>query len=157
MKKAPNFFAQWRHGQWISPKVYIVRIYYDDIKGMPQTCLKLGFTKQPLHNRIIRFLNEMRKATGFKIKQYELVSLLYTSSYSSLEYALHSNHLHLVLINASGIAVCYDGSGELLYDTPENCNLIQQPNSFYDKGKYIVPYNYREPKKRTIPDMDNVV
>ena len=157
MKKTPNFFAQWRHGQWISPKVYIVRIYYDDIKGMPQTCLKLGFTKQPLHNRIIRFLNEMRKATGFKIKQYELVSFLYTPSYSSLEYALHSNHLHRSFLNPSGITARFDGSTEILYDTPENCNLIQQPDSYYENGECIVPYNYRKSKKPAFSEMDNVV
>ncbi len=157
MKNLYKLFLEWQNGQYVGPKVYIVRIYFDDEQGNPQTCLKLGFTKQPLHTRFVRFMYDMRRATGYKIKQYELVSFLYTSSYSKLEYALHSNNQHLYFFNSSGKRVVFTGYTEILQDTPENCNLIQHPALFYHEGECIVPYKYRKPVKPVASFMDNVV
>jgi hypothetical protein len=158
MKDTSNLFFQWKHGQFVLPKVYIVRIYYTDNSGNAQTCLKLGFTKQLLHNCVINFLNEMRKATGFVIKQYELVSLLYSNNYSSLEYALHHNHEHLYFYNTTGVTH-FNGYTEILRDTPDNCNLIECPDSYYRKNERIVPYNYRDTtkSKTSLLHIDNVV
>lgn len=155
MKNTNNLFTLWKHGKLAYPKVYLVRIYYEDNQGKSQTCLKLGFTKQLLHDRIIKFLYGMRIATGFTVKQYELVSLLYGDKYSSLEHALHYNIQHLHFFNSSGVLRRFSGSDEVLRDTPENCDIIQNPDSFYNNGKCIVPYNYRKTTKSS--RMDNVV
>ncbi len=157
MKDTGNLFIKWKHGQLALPKVYIIRIYYIDNSGCAQTCLKLGFTKQLLHNRVIRFLYEMRRATGFVIKQYELVSILYTKNYSGLEYALHRNNYHLHFFRTPDVVVRFAGSKEILMDTPENCNLLQQPNSYYNDGTRIITYNYKETIRSDYSRVDNVV
>ncbi len=157
MKGTTNLFTKWKHGQLALPKVYLIRIYYEDNSGNSQTCLKLGRTKQPLHDRVIRFLREMRTATGFKIKQYEVISILNNSNSTGIEYGLHSNVPHLSLYNGLNGPIRFSGSSELLQDTPKNCGLIQNPDSNFVKGKYVIPYNFIVSEFSTHQFYSNVV
>lgn len=142
-KVTRNLFADWKHGQVSLPKVYMVRIHYIDNQGNSGTLLKLGHTRQPLHERIIDILYVMRKATGFEVKNYELVSLVYTQDYVALEHAFLRDREHLYFYNAAGAQICFPGYTEMFKDTPENCNLMQYPDSYYHRGHRLIPYNYR--------------
>ena len=139
------------------PKVYLIRVYYEDNVGNPQTCLKLGRTKQPLHERVVEFLRKMRVATGYKVKQYEVISILNSSNSIVIEFALHQNVEHLYFYTDSGLRRSFQGSNELLRDTAENSNVLRNPDSWYREGEYVVPYNFRETQRSAYGSVSNVV
>ena len=152
-----NLFVKWKRGHLVGPKVYLIRIYYVDKAGNSQTCLKLGRTGGPLHERIIGILGAMRRATGFLISQYEVISLLYNSNSTGIEYALHNNYPHLYFFNGPDFKIRFDGSDEIFQYTPENCNLIRNPTLFFTKGEYVVPYKFRKNNKPNFIPFSNVV
>ncbi|SHK08177.1 hypothetical protein SAMN05444280_1625 [Tangfeifania diversioriginum] len=155
MKETTNLFVKWKCGQLAFAKVYLIRVYYIDRDGNPETLLKLGFTKQPLQKRVINFLGEMRRATGFTITQYEVVSILYSDKYSKIEYALQCKTKHFQFYSDCGYPLKFQGSGEMLPDTPENCELFTNGIS-YRRGELVIPYNPREAIKQSYP-ADNLV
>lgn len=152
-----NLFAKWKHGELACPKVYLIRIYYIDKSGNSQTCLKLGFTKRPLHERVIEFLREMRNATGITITHYGVVSILNNTNFSSIEYALHKNNFHVYFYRETGQVICFDGFTEILPDTKENCQIFDNPDSFYREGEHVIPYNPRKIKRSAFNHVSNVV
>lgn len=143
-----NLFIQWKRGQYTGPKVYIVRVYYTDHNGCAKTFLKLGFTKQKLHKRITKFLIALRRATGYSVTQYEVVSILYSSKNTKIEHALHRNNYHLRFYREPEVSLKFEGSNEIFEDTPENCELISNPVSHYGVGECVIPYHCR---KLTVP------
>lgn len=157
MKKTNNLFAQWKRGHWAQPKVYLVRINFTDKGGNARSCLKLGRTRQPLHKRIIRFLGEMKNATGFSIPHYDVISILYDSNSSGIEHALHSDLKHHTLYDEFGSEIKFNGSSEILDDTRENSEIIQYSDLTFANGEYRVPYYSRETNKPDSIAVSNVV
>jgi hypothetical protein len=151
-----NLFAKWIRGQLAGPKVYLIRVYYIDKSGNSQTCLKLGFTTRPLHERVIEFLREMGNATGLTITHYGLVSILNNERASRIEHALHKNNFHIYFYRETGHVICFDGSTEILPDTPENCQIFDNPDSFYREGEHVISYNPRKTKRSAFNLVSNV-
>lgn len=152
-----NLFAKWKHGELACPKVYLIRIYYIDKSGNSKTCLKLGFTTRPLHERVIEFLRAMRNATGITITHYGVVSVLNNTNSSSIEYAIHRRKAHLWFHRETGYPIRFGGFTEILPDTKENCQMFDNPNSFYREGQHVIPYNPRKIKRSAFNHVSNVV
>lgn len=155
--KHTNLFAEWRHGNHPGPKIYLIRVYYFDLKGVPNTCLKLGFTKQPLNKRIVNFLGAMRKATGITITNYEVLSIFHTENYSQIEYALHQRADHHYFYSLNDVRMCFKGYTEVLRDTTENIDLLHYSDTHFYNGELIRPYNPRVTTLAEVLHYDNVV
>lgn len=148
MKKTPtDLFAKWKRGQLAGLKVYLIRVYYIDKSGNSQTCLKLGFTKRPVHERVIRFLKEMANATGLTITHYGVVSILNNEGASRIEHALHEKKMHVYFYRETGHVIQFDGYTEFLQDTLKNCQIFDNPDSYYREGQYVLPYKSRKTKR----------
>lgn len=155
-----NLFTEWKNGNLVGPKIYLIRIHYINPSGEAFTCLKLGFTGQPLHQRIINLLGSMRKATGLIITSYELIGIVPTPNYSQIEYALHHQVEHQYFYPECGELIRFIGFTEILKDTPANIELLQIPYFIVSNGNQIRPYHPRVNKRRSskyVLDTGNLV
>lgn len=135
-----NLYVDWKRGFNDFPKVYMIRIYYSFQESVINTCLKLGFTSQYLHQRAINLLGAMKRATGLNISGYEIVSILYSNNYSQIEYALHYQAEHLFFYDDFRDRISFPGFTEILSDTDHNLELIYNPTVSYSKGHSVIPY-----------------
>lgn len=133
------------------PKIYWIRIYYYNYSEIEATCLKLGFTSQRIHNRAIAFIAALRKATGFRITKYDILSILYTKSYSRTEYASHKIAEHQYFYCLPDVQLHFNGY------TEANVNILHFPDFNYTKGELVRYYTPRSNKKTHKLLHDNVV
>jgi hypothetical protein len=157
MRKIKNLFVEWQLGELNIPKVYLIRVRYVKLDGVEETCLKLGFTKRPLHIRIVEFLGKMSKSTGFNIKDYEVLSVLNTPSHSKMEHFLHKNISHLHFHRTAEVTMKFKGSKEVLHDNEANISKLQYLGLQLLHESIIGSYNARFNTRSTpYPDFNLV-